>query len=253
MLPAWLRTWLADFATAATLLTRLPMPSGGGTPDLAESLRAAPLVGAGIGLSVAAVFALVQHWGGSPLLAATLAVLSGTVLTGALHEDGLADVADAFGAARDRERTLEILRDSRLGTYGVLALIASFALRVVSLGSVAEPSVATAVLVAAHAASRSGFALSVARIPPARPDGLAAMMRRPREPVVWTALALGAGGLWIGLGLGGGLLAAAAFGLAGWWLMALARRRIGGHTGDVLGAQQQIGEVMVLVLAAMSL
>lgn len=250
-LPNWLRTWLVDSASAAVLLTRVPMPQV--APDFARALRAAPLVGAGIGLLAAAVFALARDWGAAPLLAAALAVLSGAILTGALHEDGLADVADAFGLYRDRERTLEILRDSRLGTYGVVALIASFLLRVAALAAIADPALATGALVAAHAASRAGFALAISRLPPARPGGLAATVGRPAESTAWTSLALGAGFLWLGLGLGTALLTGAAIALAGIGLMRLARRRIGGHTGDVLGAQQQIGEVMILVLAAMSL
>ena len=109
-----------------------------------------------------------------PLPAAALAVAATVAVTGALHEDGLADVADGFGGGATRERKLEIMRDSRIGTYGVCALILSFILRISALTNLGDPALVTAVLVAAHAAARAPIPAFMRLVPAARTDGLSA-------------------------------------------------------------------------------
>ena len=129
--------WLDDLRTAVVFLTRLPIPhSEGASPEhLVRAYRMFPLVGAGIGAAVG-LFCLALRAVGLPdLAAAALALGASALLTGALHEDGLADVADGFGGGRDAAAKLEIMRDSRLGTYGALVLMVSFAAKFSALAA----------------------------------------------------------------------------------------------------------------------
>ena len=169
-------------------------------------------------------------------------------LTGALHEDGLADVADAFGAGRDREQTMRILHDPRLGTFGALAVAASFVLRTSALAALG-PRDAAGALAAAHAFSRAAM-VGLLYLAPAAGRGLGARYARAATRAR-TGIALASGAALGAVALGAwalpaGALAAVAASLAG----RTARRRIGGITGDVLGAAQQGAEVAVLLLCA---
>lgn len=241
-----------DLRLCLSLLTRLPLP---GAPEpapgtLGRALRLAPLAGALIGLLAAAGFWLAVGLGLPPLAAGLLAVGVGILATGALHEDGLADTADGFGGGVGAARKLEIMRDSRLGSYGALALMLSLGLRAAALDGLARPAAAAAGLIAAHALSRAVFPLLLSALPPARGDGLAAGAGQPPADAVVLALALGAALALLALGLGPGLVAVAVAGLATLAVAALARAQIGGHTGDVLGAAQQTLEAAVLLTAA---
>ncbi len=255
-LPALIRSWWRDFAMALSFLTRLPVPPHGmdplGSPErsLSRALSLAPLVGVLVGLSGAAVFWLARELGLPPELAGLLAVAAGALVTGALHEDGLADLADGFGGAFDRTRKLAIMRDSRIGAYGVLALVFSVALRAGALAAISEPAGVAAALLAAHAASRGVFPAVMALLPPARQEGLAAGAGRPsgRDALVGLGLAL----LLAALALGAfhGFVVFLAAGLAAALVALLARAQIGGYTGDVLGAVQQAAETAALLSAA---
>ncbi|MCC7274359.1 MAG: adenosylcobinamide-GDP ribazoletransferase [Alphaproteobacteria bacterium] len=245
--------WLTDLRRAAQLLTRLPLPGDPVPPvpgTLARALRVFPvagaLIGLGSGLALVGAAAL-----GLPLpTAALLGLGAGMLLTGALHEDGLADTADGFGARRSPEQRLAIMRDSRIGTYGLLALGLAVALKATALAAL-DPWGAVTALAAAGAASRAAIALVAVMLPPARPDGLGAAMGRPDDATLAiagmsaTILAL------VLLGPGRGGVALVAGGLAAVAVARLARRQIGGYTGDVLGATQQTTEtVMLLAVAA---
>ncbi len=244
-----------DFKLAYGFLTRLPAPFH--VPDaaggLGRALRLAPLVGLVVGVGGALVSWIAIGGLGLPPLPAALLTVAATVwITGALHEDGLADVADGFGGAFERRRKLAIMRDSRIGTYGVLALILSVGLRAAALAVLAGPEVVTAALVAAHALSRGLLPSVMLVLVPARDEGLAATAGRPGVPDALIGLGLGlllavlaAGVLGLGLGVAA-LAAAAATGL-------IALRQIGGYTGDVLGAVQQAVEIAVLLAAATAL
>ncbi|HEV7371564.1 adenosylcobinamide-GDP ribazoletransferase [Arenibaculum sp.] len=240
-----------EIAAAAIFLTRLPIRwPGEMPPDLhPRSLAWYPLVGAALGLA-AGVALVLCAWAGLPApLAALVAVAALVALTGALHEDGLADVADGFGGGRDRAAKLAIMRDSRVGTYGVLALGFGQAIRVVALAAMPGPAAAVAALVAAGALSRAVVPAVYAYLPPARADGLAATLPPPPGGRVVAALALGAA--LAGLALGAAALPAiAAALLAAMALALLAERQIGGRTGDVLGAGQQVAEIAVLLVLA---
>ncbi|MEJ2625561.1 MAG: adenosylcobinamide-GDP ribazoletransferase [Pseudolabrys sp.] len=256
-LPDPLERRLNEVRLSFVFLTRLPLlgsvPFGAGAGDVARALWAAPLVGAVVGALGAAAYA-VPHAAGVPaFVAAVLAVAATTALTGALHEDGLADVADGFGGGATRERKLEIMHDSCIGTYGVCALILSFLLRIGSLATIEHGVSALAALVAAHAAGRAVLPAFMRLVPPARTDGVSAQAGTPPAVGALVAALLGAAALVGCLGPRAGGVAVAGivcgFGLMAW----LCRRQINGQTGDVLGAAEQLTEVIVLIVAAATL
>jgi adenosylcobinamide-GDP ribazoletransferase len=243
---------------AIRFLTVLPTPHSANAPEsdwLARAMKYFPLVGAGIGAASAFVFLIASElW--SPLIAALLAVTTSIVITGALHEDGLADTADSFGGGWSIEKRLAIMKDSRIGTYGALALGLGVALRIAALAAL-PISVAAAALIATHAAARTtpGFVMNRFRY-----AGDTAAMKvsydevlvRPAEirlalliaalamlPLLMMSIASALSGLLIG--------AALAILLTRW-----SRRLLGGYTGDVLGAIEQLFEIgFLLGVAAM--
>jgi adenosylcobinamide-GDP ribazoletransferase len=241
----------AGFAAATAFLTRLPIdPRARGAWRLADSAWAFPLVGAGIGGLAALAFLLAQLLGLGAWPAAILSVLAGVALTGGLHEDGLADTADGFFGGRDREAKLAIMRDSRQGTFGVLATVLSVALRAAALADIGDVIHAGLALIAAHAVSRAALPAAMFGMVPARAEGLGAAAGTPRPRIVAAAAIIGIVISLAALGpmrgaIALGVLGAVVFGMGG-----LARRQIGGYTGDVLGAFQQVGEVVMLLAAA---
>ena len=241
----------SGFAVATAFFTRIPVAAPACSAGrLAPAAWAFPLVGAGIGGIAAFAFLLVQLLGLGDWPAAVLAVLAGIVLTGALHEDGLADTADGLIGGHDRDQRLAIMRDSRHGTFGVVAIVLSVLLRAAALSGIGDPIYAGLALVAAHAASRAALPLAMRALAPARSDGLGAAAGRPSMVLAIAALAVG---LLVTLAALGPARGFVAIGLAGAAMFAagvLAHRRIGGYTGDVLGAFQQIGEIVMLLAAA---
>lgn len=241
----------ADIAAALLFSTRLPLPRAAAITgaDLARASWALPVAGAVVGLMAAVIYWLVRGTGLPPLVAAGLTVAATLVATGCLHEDGLADVADSFGGGT-RERKLEIMRDSRIGTYGVCALFMSLLLRTAALAAIADPALAAPVLVATHTAARSHMALFMRLVPPARADGLSVGVGTPPRQRAIAALIIGVVALGGGLGPMAGIFAivllAAEFAFLRWLCM----RQIGGQTGDVLGALEQTGEMTILLVAA---
>jgi adenosylcobinamide-GDP ribazoletransferase len=241
----------ADLRAGVLFCTRLPV-SGAATitgTDIARAGWALPVAGAIVGLIAALVYGLARLADVPPFLAAGLTVVASLVVTGCLHEDGLADVADSFGAST-RERKLEIMRDSKIGTYGVCALFMSLLLRSSALASIADPALAAPVLVAAHMAGRAGMPLFMRLVPPARADGLSVGVGTPPSASATAALLIGIVALAIGLGPAAGVCALALLAAAFVFLAWLCMRQIGGQTGDVLGALEQIGEIVVLLVAA---
>jgi adenosylcobinamide-GDP ribazoletransferase len=240
-----------EFAIATAVLTRLPvgaaLPADGA---IAASGWAFPLVGAGIGALAALAFLVAELLGCGSTPATLLALAAGLAVTGAFHEDGLADTADGFGGGQSREQKLAIMRDSRHGTFGILALVLSIGLRAAALGTIGEPIRAGLALIAAHAASRGALPLLMRILAPARADGLGAMAGRPSRTVAIIAAALGAAIALALLGPRTGAIALVLSGGAVALAAMLAHRQIGGYTGDVLGFFQQIGEIMMLLVAA---
>ncbi len=235
-------------------MTRLPMPHPDGAvpANLARAQRCFPLVGASVGAAVGIVYAGLLALSVPALAAAALALGASALLTGALHEDGLADVADGFGGGRDRTSKLEIMRDSRLGTYGALILLVSFVARLSALAAL-PASDAFAALIAAYSLARGVLPTLALRLPYARSDGLAAKAGRAEPP---TAIIAAGFAVMIALLCLPPLLAVAAVLLTGFAAAAigwLAIRQVGGQTGDVLGATEQVAETAVLLLLAASL
>ncbi len=235
------RQLAADLAAAFLFSTRLPLT---GVPaltgaDIARAGWALPVAGAIVGLISALVYWLARASGLPPLPAAGLTIAASLAATGCLHEDGLADVADSFGG-RTRERKLEIMRDSRIGTYGACALLLSLLLRSAALSSIADPALAAPV------------ALFMRLVAPAREDGLSGGVGRPPGASAIAAGIIGIAALGIGLGPAAGACAIALMAVAFGFLRSLCIRQIGGQTGDVLGALEQIGEMIILLVAAAS-
>jgi adenosylcobinamide-GDP ribazoletransferase len=245
------RGWLVDLHLATSFMTRIPLPDPGVVPGgLAFAMRCFPVVGGGIGLLAGAV-AVTASWLLPPLPVALLAILTMVVVTGALHEDGLADLADGLGARGGRDKRLEVMRDSRIGAYGVLALLFSMGLRVSALAALPGGWRMMGGLVAAAALSRAMIPAAMQIMAPARPDGLGSGAGVPDATVAAMAVGLGLFAAILGLGLSGALAAALLSLLAALAVVFVARRAIGGYTGDVLGAVQQAAEIGVLLAAAM--
>ncbi|MCA0203306.1 MAG: adenosylcobinamide-GDP ribazoletransferase [Proteobacteria bacterium] len=228
---------------ALAFLTRLPA----GPLDSADFARAPGWFGA-VGLGIGALSAgvwFLASWLWGPVLGALAAVTAGLLLTGALHEDGLADTFDGLGSGRPAERALEIMRDSRIGSFGALALGVVLAARVMALAALGPW--APAALIAGQGLSRGGMGVMLQSGPYVRLSGAGTGMtgQQPLAPPLGAALAGGALLLWTA---GWGLLSAlAGLALAQLAIRAWARRRLGGITGDVLGAAQVLGDLGLLL------
>ncbi|GLR84388.1 adenosylcobinamide-GDP ribazoletransferase [Bradyrhizobium iriomotense] len=242
---------VTDLRIGLSLATILPLgpstPVGDG--DIARAGWTLPVAGLLVGLLGAAVYALAFVLGVTPGPAALLALASTIIVTGALHEDGLADAADGLGGGT-RARKLEIMRDSRIGSFGVCALIISLTLRWSAVAAIAAPRSVLIALLLAHVAARAGLPLFMALVPPARTDGLSAGAGRPAGANAAIALGLGALALAIGFGPGKAILAVILLAFIGLLTTWLAIRQLGGQTGDILGAYEQVAETAILLMAA---
>ena len=249
--PSPLSLWWRDFTLAAGLLTRLPFDRRvrADTDEMARAARVFPLVGVLVALGGALVFWLAQSLGLPPLASALTALAATILLTGAFHEDGLADMADGFGGT-ERARKLEIMRDSHIGTYGVLAIVLSVALRAAALAEIGAAGAAALALIGAHALSRAVLPAIMAALPLARDDGLAARVGRAETRHAATAAMLGVGIALVTLGPGAGFAAIVGAGAGATTIALLARAHFGGYTGDVLGAAEQAAQTAVLLAVA---
>lgn len=236
-----------DVLSALALLTRLPLPDH--QPRGAEAAWAWPLVGALLGAGAALVAAAGQALGLPVGVTAAGALACLAALTGALHEDGLADTADGFFGGRDRARRLAIMKDSHIGSFGTLALLLVTLARWSALAALVAAGHGTTALIVAGAVSRAPMVALMGSLPNAREFGLSHSTGRPRRT---TALAAAA------------MAAAIALVVMGWlalWLVPvlgvlalavgrMAMARIGGQTGDVLGASQQLADLAALTALA---
>jgi adenosylcobinamide-GDP ribazoletransferase len=244
---------LYDFLTALQFLTRIPVPQFPFTSEsFPRSVKFYPVIGAIVGSLAALVHHLLTpHL--SPVVTATLTVAFTVLLTGALHEDGLADVADAFGGGWTRDRVLLILRDSRIGAYGAAALALSLILRITLLSSL-SPAVAIRSLVAAHILCRWTTLPLSFFFPAARPaeDGQGvriASLTTTATLVFGTVFTFAAAALLLhARALPALALACTATLLSGLYY----RHRIGGVTGDCFGATNQLAEITTYLTAAWS-
>jgi len=239
-----------DVADALRFFTRLPLPAASGGPlDFNRFAWAAPVAGAIAGLVGAVALALARALGLPPFLGAGLATAAMVAATGALHEDGLADVADGFGGGATRARKLEIMRDSRIGAFGATALMLALLLRVGALASALSHGFwsAAGALVVVAALSRAGALMPLALLDPARIDGAGAAAGRLELQAfgaAWVAALVVAFVIGVaGIGPERAIAAAIASAIGAASMTALARRQIGGQTGDVGGAAQQWAEI----------
>ncbi|SDN86009.1 adenosylcobinamide-GDP ribazoletransferase [Afipia sp. GAS231] len=246
--------WLDDFKMAVGFLTRLPVPhpDGAAATSFARAYRLFPVVGALIGLAMGVLCLALRQVGVPDLAAAALVLGAGALLTGALHEDGVADLADGFGGGRDIEGKLAIMRDSRIGTYGATALLVSFAAKLSALSAIPDGAVVPS-LIAAHALARGVLPALALNLPYARQDGLARSSGQPDPTTTAIAGALALLIALLSLSWGEALWAAVAAAISGFVIARLALREIGGQTGDVLGAAEQVAETAILVLLAAKL
>ncbi len=240
------RPYIDDFRAALSLLTRLPL---GDVPMRgAEAAWAYPLVGAAVGL-IGGLIGLIAHWCGLPSALAALAALAAQVIvTGAMHEDGLADSADGLWGGWTRAQRLEIMKDSRIGTYGVIALILSLAARWSALWLMFQIDAgwALAAIITAGAVSRAGIPALMWALPHARGAGLSHGTGRPSVRICAAAAGIAAvmALILVGWSVFGVLIWAALVVIAASFL---AKAKIGGQTGDILGAVQQLAEITVLL------
>lgn len=239
-----------DILSAFALLSRLPLPNHRGTG--AASAWAWPLVGAVLGALGAALASGALWLGVTPGVTAALVLALGAMLTGGLHEDGLSDTADGLYGGWTKERRLQIMKDSRAGSYGVLALVLVTLARWAGLTAVLVFGGHWAALVAAGALSRAPMALVMALLPNARGEGLSHATGRPSPATALVGLALAVAIAAVLTGWSAVPLVFATLGVT-LWLSFTALRKIGGQTGDILGASQQLAEVACLaVLSARS-
>src|SRR3984893_709266 len=246
---------LADFYFCLGFFTRLPLPSAASRSEphslanFSRAVRMLPVAGGLVGALAAIVMAAASRFGFPPPLAAPLAICSLVLLGGAMHEDGLADCADGFSGGTTRERKLEIMADRQIGTFGAAALALSLYLRAASLALIGDESLglAGAVLIGAAALSRAASLMPSALLPPAREYGAGFAARTPERAALAVAACLAVvfalapvvAGAYLARSLAG---IAAATGAA-YAIVLLARKQIGGQTGDVAGAAQQLSEI----------
>jgi adenosylcobinamide-GDP ribazoletransferase len=246
---------LADFYFCLGFFTRLPIPAAASRSEpyslanFSRAVRMLPVAGGLVGILAAIVMAAASRFGFPPPLAAPLAICSLVLLGGAMHEDGLVDCADGYFGGATRERKLEIMEDSRIGTFGAVALVLSLNLRAVSLALIAGDSLALAlaVLIGAAALSRTASLMPLALLPPARENGAGVGAGKPERAALAIAACLAAvfalapvvAGAYLARSLAG---IAAATGAA-YASVLLARKQIGGQTGDAAGAAQQLSEI----------
>lgn len=249
----------AEFLVCLTFFSRLPVPKVDHDVDMSEAWWAAPLTGAIIGLVAALVLAFLVGLGMTPFLAAVFAVATLLVTTGALHEDGLSDVVDGFGGGATKDRKLEIMRDSRVGSYGAAAIGLSLMARVAALTTLAEAGgwAAAVSLIVSGAVSRYACVLVPRALPPAREDGLghdigvissAAMTRGAIACIAMIVL-----GWALGVPLFALVFASIATTGVALAAISLAKSQVGGYTGDVQGAVQQATEIAFLSVLVMAL
>ncbi len=251
--------FIADLARSLGFLSRIPVPDRffkGHDGSVSRAVRAFPLAGLLIALAPALLL-LAAAEAGDALVASLLALGLSTLITGGLHEDGLADAADGLGGGRDADHALLIMKDSRIGSYGVIALILSFALRAASLAALArlDASLAAIALLASGSCSRAAMVWHWSALPSARRAGVAASAGTPERPARNVALVTGGllGLLFVAshLGFGDALAVLAAGALAAVLFTRFVRRKLGGHTGDTIGATQQLFEIAMLCTLAL--
>ncbi len=239
-----------ELILAAGFLTRLHFPPVEYTDaTMARATRWYSAIGLAIGIALAIIlFAL------STILPQAIAVLltvaAGMVLTGALHEDGLADLADGLGGSQSRGRALEIMRDSRIGSYGALALGMTLTIKIAALALLPLPA-AIATLIAGHALGRGAMVWLMRNLPYARTEGAASFMDdtpRGTDGILWAFAAIALLPLWITVSFSAAAYALLCTAILFYLISRRLMSRLNGYTGDSLGAAEQLTEVLIPLL-----
>ncbi len=242
-----------DLVAVFMLLTRLPvgrLARSGERPDLGRCIWAFPIVGVAVNGIGGLVYWLARTVHMPPLLAAGWTLAATLIITGAFHEDGLADAVDGLGGGATPARKLEIMRDSRIGSYGAAALILSLIVRTAAIATLGLPRVGLTAIILAGMIGRSAMIVPLLVLRPARGDGMGASVGEPR--LISAGIGLGIAVITSFLFLpplsGAGALV---LGFSSSWLLSIiANRQVGGHTGDVLGAVEVVTECVVLTVLA---
>jgi adenosylcobinamide-GDP ribazoletransferase len=259
-----IRDFIDDVARAVAFLSRIHMPQRhfvNFDGRLSRAVRAFPLAGLLIVLPAGAIVSVFTALQVSPLFTAFVVVTIQALITGALHEDGLSDTADGLGGGKTKEKALIIMKDSRIGSYGAVAVILSFGLRVSALAAVLpllSPTGAGLLVLAVAALSRTAMVWHWSKLPPARQDGVAASAGEPQASAVTFALVFGVVSAAILLLLSGASLLAAVLAIAAFAATVpafseIVNGKIGGHTGDTIGATQQLTEIAVFAALALTI
>lgn len=247
-----MRLLLTDLGASLSLLSRLPVPVDHAHAGRrgAHAAWAWPVVGALLAALAALPGLALSALGVAAPIAAGASLAALIALSGAMHEDGLADTADGLWGGWETARRLDIMKDSRVGVYGVLALIMVTGLRWLALAALIEagPLAFAGGMIAAAALSRAGMAAVMHALPNARESGLSAAVGALPRATMLRAVALGAGLSLASGGAAAGALAAAVLATAA--VALVARAKIGGQTGDILGATQQCAECAALIAIA---
>ena len=243
--------WMDDLQICLMFLTRIPVPGGLALshPSLAQACRFFPVIGAIVGIIGAIVLAVADQLGLPQGASVLLAIAAMVMVTGGLHEDGISDTADGLGGGSNKDRRLEIMKDSRVGAFGVIALVFVIGLKWAGLAALSIGPAALA-LFAGAVISRGILPLFMRYLPPAKDNGLSADAGRPGFDRV--ALSLGVTlvvaligvGFWLTIGLA--IVVALVTGAMSIWV----KVKIGGQTGDILGTLQQLGEISVILTLA---
>jgi cobalamin 5'-phosphate synthase/cobalamin synthase len=234
---------------ATAFLTRVPVPVTAGAVDVGGAVRWFPLVGGALGGAAALIaWAMTEALGFPASLSATLVVGLGAWVTGAIHLDGLADMADGFGGGQSREDVLRIMRDPVIGSYGTTALVIVIGMKVTALVTLLDRGVALPFLIAAPAISRWTISALAAWLPYARTEGgLGKAVTHERDTIGLVVATVVTALIAIGALCVDALIVWAFAALTAVWIARTARRRIGGVTGDVFGATVELTETSVLL------
>lgn len=238
---------LGDIRTSVALLTRIPVKAE--FDRASQATWAYPLAGAAVAIVAGAILSSLLWLGVDAMIAAGIWIALTVVLTGAMHEDGLADCADGFWGGFEKARRLEIMKDSQIGSYGVIALALSLGTRWLAVGMILESGGWFWTLLAVEVLSRSVIPGIMHGLPHARNIGLSHAQGRPAINAALIAAAIGFSVAFIALGWIAIKLCILVV-LTSFAAAALAQRKIGGQTGDVLGAAQQIALLVSLIALA---
>ena len=240
---------IQKFLLALSFFTRIPIGKRGfGSLTLAQAVAAFPMVGAVIGLLDGGFYLAMLALELPAIISAWLTIGFHLLLTGGLHEDGLADTADGLATGRDRSQKLAIMRDSRIGSYGVLALITIISLRANIMAGFTGSFTTLLIFIAAAASSRSFLAFLMYNLQYARDSGLAVRAGKPTLNDSLIAIALGFITLLITGKILAALIAICVLAIIYIIIKYITSKNFGGITGDTLGASQQISEVLLLLI-----